>query len=75
MKTIRASEFKATCLKIMDEVAESGEPVLVTKNGKPVGQFVPYRKKLETLSGLAQDQIQIHGDIIDPIDEPWDAAT
>ena len=36
MKTMSASEFKAKCLKIMDEVAASGEPVTITKNGKPV---------------------------------------
>ena len=27
-RTIKASEFKATCLKLMDEVAETGERVL-----------------------------------------------
>ena len=36
MRTIPAGEFKAKCLKIMDEVAATGEPVLVTKRGKPV---------------------------------------
>ena len=36
MRTIKASEFKAKCLKIMDEVAETGETVLITKNGVPV---------------------------------------
>jgi len=72
MKTIKASEFKATCLKVMDSVAETGEPVLVTKNGKPVGKFVPYREKISTLIGVAQDQVQIKGDIINT-DQQWDA--
>lgn len=72
MKTIKASEFKATCLKIMDNVAETGEPVLVTKNGKPVGKFVPYREKTSTFAGLAADQVQIKGDIIES-DEQWNA--
>ena len=35
-RTIKASEFKAKCLKLMDEVAESGEEIIITKNGRPV---------------------------------------
>ena len=34
MKTIKASEFKAKCLGIMNEIAKTGEEVVVTKNGK-----------------------------------------
>ena len=72
MKIIKASEFKATCLKIMDDVAESGEPILVTKNGKPVGKFVPYREKTTTLIGSAREQVKIKGEILNS-DEHWDA--
>ena len=36
MQTMKASEFKAKCLKLMDEVNETGEEVIITKNGKPV---------------------------------------
>ena len=32
-KIMKASEFKAKCLAVMDEVAESGQGVVVTKNG------------------------------------------
>jgi len=38
MRTIAAGEFKAKCLAILDEVNESGEPVIVTKRGKPVAR-------------------------------------
>ena len=41
-RTIKASEFKAKCLKLMDEVAESGEEIVITKNGRPVSKLVPY---------------------------------
>ncbi|MEQ1617800.1 MAG: type II toxin-antitoxin system Phd/YefM family antitoxin [Terricaulis sp.] len=40
-KTMPASEFKAKCLALMDEVARTGEAVLITKNGKPVAQLAP----------------------------------
>lgn len=74
MKILKASEFKATCLKVMDEVATSGEPVLVIKNGKPVGQFVPFRPPVASLSGICREQVSLLGDEVEPVDEPWDAA-
>ena len=40
-RTIKASEFKAKCLKLMDEVAESGEEIIITKNGRPVSRLMP----------------------------------
>ncbi len=44
-KTIKASEFKAKCLALMDEVARTGERMVITKNGEPVAEFVPHKKK------------------------------
>ncbi|HZB88625.1 MAG TPA: type II toxin-antitoxin system Phd/YefM family antitoxin [Terracidiphilus sp.] len=41
MRTIPAGQFKARCLAIMDEVNATGEPVLITKRGKPVARVVP----------------------------------
>ena len=40
-RTITASEFEARCLKLIDEVAESGDGVVITKNGKPVAKLSP----------------------------------
>lgn len=59
MKTLKASDFKATCLKVMNEVAATGTPVIVTKNGKPVGKFVPFQPPVQTIFGLFSAQIQI----------------
>ena len=42
MKTIKASEFKAKCLSLMDTVAITGGTWVVTKNGKPVAELRPY---------------------------------
>ena len=73
MKTIKASEFKATCLGIMNQIADSGEPVVITKNGKPISKLVPYHHKPESLFGLQRGIIQSHDDLIAPCDETWDA--
>ncbi|MBT3552098.1 MAG: type II toxin-antitoxin system Phd/YefM family antitoxin [Rhodospirillaceae bacterium] len=73
MQTMSASEFKAKCLNIMDEVAASGEPVTITKNGKPVAQLGPCKSKPKSLFGIDKDNIEIKGDIISPIDVEWEA--
>jgi prevent-host-death family protein len=41
MRTIPAGRFKATCLRLLDEVAETGETIVVTKRGKPVARIEP----------------------------------
>ena len=38
---INAAEFKAKCLKLLDEVAATHEPLVITKRGKPVAKLVP----------------------------------
>lgn len=73
MRTIKASEFKAKCLHIMDEVAETGDPITITKKGTPVAQLVPVRRKPKTLFGIMKGSGVIIGDIISPVDEEWDA--
>lgn len=73
-KVMKASEFKAKCLAVMDEVAATGEGVVVTKNGKPVVELIPHGKKAKrNLIGLFKDDLVITGDIISPIDVEWDA--
>jgi prevent-host-death family protein len=41
METINAASFKATCLALLDKVEKTGQPIRVTKRGKPVAQLVP----------------------------------
>lgn len=71
-RTIKASEFKATCLKLMDEVAETGDEVVITKNGEPVSRLVPYYEPPRSLFGCFRGQMKITGDIISPLEEEWD---
>lgn len=77
MKTISATEFKAKCLAILDEVHRTGKPIVILKRGKPVAQLVPPARQ----SGLypqhaLKGTVCIHGDIIAPPlpPEAWDAA-
>jgi prevent-host-death family protein len=72
-RMIKASEFKAKCLAIMDEVERTGEGVVITKNGKPVAELVPHRASRPNALGLLKDRLFITGDIISPIDVGWEA--
>lgn len=66
-QTIQASKFKAQCLALMDEVARTGEAILVTKNGKPIAELHPHKApRSKTLIGLHKGQMKILGDIVAP---------
>ena len=71
----KASEFKAKCLKLMDEVVASGEEIVITKNGRPVSRLVPYREKQKSLFGIDRERIELLGDIIEPLDVEWESET
>ena len=43
MKSITAAKFKDQCLRIIDRVAETRDPVVVTKRGRPMVRVVAYR--------------------------------
>jgi len=70
--TIPAGEFKAKCLKLLDEVAESRQPLVITKHGKPVAQLTPIPAQ-ENIVGSMKGSVLWMGDIISPIDVEWDA--
>ena len=70
-RTIKASDFKARCLKLMDEVAASGEEIVITKNGQPVSRLMPYRGKSQMTFGRNRDHIRILGDIVEPMPAEW----
>jgi prevent-host-death family protein len=67
--TIAAGEFKARCLALLDRVAASGEPLLVTKRGRPVARVVPARTPdPPSLRG----SVTVRGDLVSPVLDPWD---
>ena len=75
VRTMKASEFKAKCLKLMDEVAETGEEIHITKRGRAVAKLTPLRRRRGAPFGRDRDIIKIHGDIGAPIDVEWNAET
>ena len=69
-RTVPAGEFKARCLALLDEVAERGETVIVTKRGVPVAQVVPIEQPQR--KGL-RGSVLAEEDLVAPLGERWDA--
>jgi len=67
MKQMRASAFKAQCLKVMNDIQATGEPVIVTKRGKPVVKVVPIKPEKDGIFGFMADKFDIVGDVESPV--------
>jgi prevent-host-death family protein len=76
MITISASEFKAKCLAILDQVNETREMVTILKRGKPIAQLVP---PVQEDDGYPQHDlrgsVRVLGDILAPVvsADAWEA--
>jgi len=70
--TIPAGEFKAKCLKLLDQVAQKHETLLITKRGKPVAEVRPVSEPGDFVGSMRGSVVWM-GDIISPIDVEWEA--
>jgi len=73
MKKIGAGEFKAKCLGLLDEVQQQRKEVLITKRGKPVARLVPVDSDAPSFIGSMKGTMEIIGDIVSPVEVPWEA--
>ena len=62
-----AAEFKAKCLRVMDQVAKTRQPLTVTKRGKAVVRIVPVEDESTDIFGCLSQRFEIHGDVESPI--------
>jgi prevent-host-death family protein len=72
-RTVPASEFKAKCLAILDEVATTGEEIVITKHGRAVAHV-----SAATAPESLHDSVTFNvsdDELIEPLDIEWDAAT
>jgi prevent-host-death family protein len=74
--TITASEFKAKCLRLMEQVNKTGESITITKRGVEVARLTPPESRAALLRAL-RGSVRIHGDIVSSMfkDEDFDAYT
>jgi prevent-host-death family protein len=75
MRTMQATEFRARCSKVIDEVRVRREPIIITKRGKPVTKLVPVGRSNDGVFGCLKGVMEIVGDIESPAVPPedWEA--
>jgi len=71
-RTVSASQFKAQCLAMLDEVAATGEGIIVTKRGRAVVRVSPATDP-ESLRGSVTFNVSDE-ELIEPLDVEWDAV-
>ena len=72
---ISAAQFKAECLKLMDLVEKTREPITITKHGRPVAQLSPVPADEDSLFGYMKETMKTEGDVMEPIAEEWSALS
>lgn len=73
---INAAEFKAKCLQLMNQVADTHEPLIISKRGKPLVKLVPIVEETpKSMFGYMKGTVTFHGDILEPLDETWSAES
>lgn len=70
-RTIAASDFKARCLEIMDEVERTGIEVTITKHRKAVARLVPAKLSKRAFVDSLKNAVEWFGDVMSPIDIEW----
>jgi len=69
MQSIKASEFKAKCLALIDEISRTGECLFITKNGRVIAELHPNTgQRPASPFGLHKGKTKVLGDIVGPID-------
>jgi prevent-host-death family protein len=69
-RSIAVREFESECLSLVEQVAATGEPVILTKAGEPIAKLVPFKKPTSLLGSVVWE-----GDIVSPVGESWDAES
>jgi len=76
LEQVTISEFKATCLRLLDNVKKTGQPLLVTRRGEPIVIVTPPPppQKPDSWLGSMKDTIKTTGDIISPVlnEKDWE---
>ena len=77
MQSMAISKFKAQALKIVDQVAQDKETIIITKRGNPLAQIIPYHDESSMAQpGNLEDSFVFEEDIVSPICEGvWEASS
>jgi len=71
-RTVPAAEFKTKCLALLDEVAATGVPLVITKRGRAVAPVQPID---DDGSRSLRGSVVRERDVISPIDTEWSVGS
>jgi prevent-host-death family protein len=78
MKTVNIHEAKTNLSKLVGEIENGGDDIVIARAGKPVARLTkPVReakKKRHLMAGMWKDKIRIIGDIVSPMPEVWERS-
>jgi prevent-host-death family protein len=72
-KVVTATHFKAHCLRLLEEVRRTRQPLVVTRHGKPVAEIGPASAG-DTLVNVLKGSVLYQGDLVSPVAGTWDSA-
>lgn len=72
---IPAAIFKSECLKLMDQVQKTRQPIIITKHGRPVAQLTPVPDGPQTLFGFMKNTLNSQGDLVARLKVDWSALS
>ncbi len=78
MEQISVSEFKAVCLRLLEKVRQTGEPIEILKNGQPLAIIHPAlpRSRKGAYGAMKLTLQAPAGDLVAPIEGvEWDAMS
>ena len=79
VETIAISEFKATCLAVLERVARTGVSIVVTRRGVPVAEVIPPSLVSvgDSWLGAMAGTATVVGDLVTPAGsaDDWEAAS
>ena len=74
MESLSVSEFKATCLSVLQDVNKQKKRIIITKRGKPIAEVIPYESMQKEIP--LEDTVVFMRDIISPVaEQDWEALT
>lgn len=72
METMSVSQFKTTCLAVLERVDKQKKRILITKRGKPLAEIIPVENTREAVP--LKETVTFIGDIVSPVAmEDWEA--
>ena len=69
MKTVNVHDAKTNFSKLLGQVEENGDRVVICRNGKPIADLVPHKRKIRMTPHPVMSKIQINYDPVEDLTE------